>query len=159
MSYRFARGAIATLALCGLLQPATVSAEAASPIRIDSCDVKNINSQTGLGNLYVNGKGYNFFNVTFTNTGTVTAKQIVFQIEFDKSRYVVGDAGSYAPGDQVTHHLRDHGSNVQAFARDGGSGPTACSVLSVTFTDGTSWSAPATALPSPSPTASSRNRL
>jgi hypothetical protein len=156
MFYRFASAAIAALAVRGLLQPATVFAQAASPIRIDSCDVKKLNSQTGLGNLYVNGKGYNFFNVTFTNTGTVTAKQVVFQIEFDKSRYVVGDAGSYAPGDQVTHHLRDHGSNVQAFARDGGSGPTACSVLSVTFGDGTSWNAPASGAPSPSPTASSK---
>jgi hypothetical protein len=156
MFYRFINGAVASLAAWALLQPAAVSAQSASPIRIDSCDVKQINSQTGLGNLYVNGKGYNFFNVTFTNTGTVSAKQIVFQIEFDKSRYVVGDAGSYAPGDQVTHHLRDHGSNVQAFARDGGTGPTACSVLSVTFTDGTSWNAPAAAEPSPTPTARSR---
>lgn len=157
MFYRFAIGAMGALVACALLQPAAVSAQSASPIRIDSCDVQKLNSQTGLGNLYVNGKGYNFFNVTFTNTGNVTAKQIVFQIEFDKSRYVVGDAGSYAPGDQVTHHLRDHGSNVQAFARDGGSGPTVCSVVSVAFTDGTSWNAPAPAAPSPSPTATSRN--
>ena len=96
----------------------------------------------GLGNLFVNGKGYNFFNVTFTNTASEMVKHVVFQIEFDKSRYVVGDAGSFAPAQQVTHRLRDHGKDTHAYARAGGSGPTACSVLSVTFGNGTSWNAP-----------------
>lgn len=144
-------GALAAGAALAVVLPAAGFAQAAPPIRIDSCDVKMVNSQTGLGNLYVNGKGYNFFNVTFTNTGSVAAKKIVFQIEFNKSRYVVGDAGSFAPGDQVTHHLRDRGSDVQAFARtDGSGGPTVCSVLSVDLSDGTSWSAPPTPAPSPS---------
>lgn len=150
---RFANGVIVAAAVVGLLQPGAVSAQSASPIRIDSCDVKKLNSQTGFGNLFVNGKGYNFFNVTFTNTANVTAKRVVFQIEFENSRYVVGDDGSYAAGDQVTHHLRDRGSDVQAFARPGGSGPTVCSVLAVSFGDGTSWSAPTAAMPSPSATA------
>ncbi|HET9392438.1 MAG TPA: hypothetical protein VFO29_02775 [Candidatus Rubrimentiphilum sp.] len=145
MSYRqrLAICAIAVAATLTLLRPDAVTAQSASPIRIDSCDVKKVHTQMGLGNLFVNGKGYNFFNVTFTNTGSVTVKRIQFQIEFDKSRYVVGDAGSFAPAQQVTHRLRDHGSDVHAFARAGGSGPTACSVLEATFSDGTIWKAPA----------------
>jgi hypothetical protein len=116
------------------------------PIRIDSCDVKKLYSQMGLGNLFVNGKGYNFFNVTFTNTAQVPVKRIVFQIEFDKSRYVVGDDGTFQPGVQVTHHLRDQGKDVKAFARTG-TGPTACSVLSATYADGTTWEPPAASSP------------
>ena len=147
MRYRkkFAHCAIAVAAFLAPLRPGAAPAQSASPspIHISSCDVKKVHSQMGLGNLFVNGKGYNFFNVTFTNTASVMAKRVVFQIEFDKSRYVVGDDGSFAPAQQVTHHLRDHGSDVHAFARAGGSGPTACSVLAVTFSDGTSWNAPA----------------
>jgi hypothetical protein len=146
-----AKRAIVVAAALALLQPVAVSADSTSPVRIDSCDVKKLNSQTGIGNLFVNGKAYNFFNVTFTNTAAVAAKRIVFQIDFDKSRYVVGDDGTYAPGDQVTHHLRDHGSDVQASARPGGGGPTQCSVVMVTFVDGTSWNSPAAQAPSPSP--------
>jgi hypothetical protein len=152
MLHRFA-GRLAAAAALAVLAPAAVSAQATSPIRIDSCDVKKVYGQTGIGNLSVNGKGYNFFNITFTNTAKVTANKIVFQIEFETSRYVVGDAGSFAPDGQVTHHLRDHGTDVQPFARTGGSGPTLCSVLSVTFSDGTNWNAPAALESSPQPTA------
>jgi hypothetical protein len=148
---RFAHGAVALAAAFALFQPATVSAKSTGPIHISSCDVKKIYSQTGVNGFSVNGKGYNFFNITFTNTAKVTASKIVFQIEFETSRYVVGDAGSFAPGNQVTHHLRDHGTDVQPFERAGGSGPTVCSVLAVTFSDGTSWKPPVAAVPSPSP--------
>lgn len=134
---RYLKGLAVFLALLG-----AAPMHSASPIHIDSCDVKKVHSQMGLGNLFVNGKGYNFFSVTFTNTGTVPAKRIVFQIEFEKSRYVIGDEGSFAPAQRVTHRLRDHGKDVHAFARAGGSGPTECSVLAVTFSDGSSWKAP-----------------
>lgn len=113
-----------------------------SPIHINSCDVKKLHSQYGLGDLFVKGKGYNFFNVTFTNTSAETVNHVVFQVEFEKSRYVVGDKGTFAPGQEVTHRLRDHGSGVQAFARTG-TGPTECSVLSATFSNGTTWNASA----------------
>jgi len=146
------RAAVAAAAALALLGAGPAAPQSAGPIRIDSCNVKKLYSQTGFGSLYVNGKGYNFFNISFTNTASVAAKRVVFQIEFDTSRYVVGDAGTFAPGEQVTHHLRDHGSDVQAFARPGGSGPTACSVLSASFSDGTTWSAPAAPSPAPSPT-------
>lgn len=131
--------------------PATSAAAATGPIHIDSCNVQKINSQMGFGNLFLNGKGYNFFNITFTNTAQVAVKRIVFQVEFDKSRYVLGDDGTFAPGAQITHHLRDHGKDVHAFAR-AGTGPTVCTVLSATLADGTTWSPPV-ASPAPAPTA------
>ncbi len=131
--------------------PAASAAAVAGPIRIDSCNVQKLNSQMGFGNLFINGKGYNFFNITFTNTAQVAVKRIVFQVEFDKSRYVLGDDGTFAPGAQITHHLRDHGKDVHAFARVG-TGPTVCTVLSATLADGTTWSPPV-ASPAPAPTA------
>ena len=94
----------------------------------------------GLGDLFIKGKGYNFFNITFTNTSTEAAKHIVFQVEFEKSRYTVADAGDFEPGHKITHRLRDHGKDTHAFAREG-TGPTECSVLSVTFKDGKTWGA------------------
>lgn len=134
----FAIAAAGSLAILGAAPPA----EPASPIHIDSCDVKKLHSELGLGSLFIKGKGYNFFNVTFTNTSKETVKHIVFQIEFEKSRYEVSDAGSFAPGEKVTHHLRDHGKDTHAFAR-AGTGPTECSVLAATFSNGESWKAPA----------------
>lgn len=130
--------AIAAVSFLAFFRPDALFAETAPPIHINSCDVKKLHSEYGLGNLFIKGKGYNFFNITFTNTSKEIVKHIVFQIEFEKSRYVVADAGSFAPGQQVTHHLRDHGKDVQAHAR-AGSGPTECSVLAVTFSDGTAW--------------------
>lgn len=115
-------------------------AQTASPIHIDSCDVKKVHSEYGLGSLFVKGKGYNFFNVTFTNTSKETVKHIVFQVEFEKSRYEVTDVGSFTPGEKVTHRLRDHGKDTHAFARTG-TGPTECSVLSATFSNGETWKA------------------
>ncbi len=132
--------AIAVTSSLALLQPALTSAQTAAPIHIDSCDVKKLHSEYGLGSLFIKGKGYNFFNITFTNTSKEIVKHILFQIEFEKSRYVVADAGSFTPGEKVTHHLRDHGKDVQALARTG-SGPTECAVLAVTFADGTDWKA------------------
>lgn len=140
---RLALCAAALAAPLASLLLTVASAQSASPIRIDSCDVKKVHSQLGLGDLFIKGKGYNFFNVTFTNTASEMIKHVVFQVEFDRSRYVVGDAGSFAPAQQVTHRLRDHGKDTHAYARAGGSGPTACSVLEATFSDGTSWKAPA----------------
>jgi hypothetical protein len=114
------------------------------PIRIDSCDVKGLAGQTGMGNLFVNGHDYNFFNITFTNTASVVATDVTFQVDFSKSRYVLDDAGSFAAGGQVTHHLRDHGKSVQALARPAteDTATTQCSVLAVHFADGTSWTRP-----------------
>ena len=129
------------LLLLFLLAVNAAAKTSSSPIHINSCDVKKVHSQYGLGDLFIKGKGYNFFNITFTNTSAELAKHVVFQIEFEKSRYVVGDAGMFEPGQQVTHRLRDHGSDVHAFARTG-TGPTECSVLAVTFGNGTKWSAP-----------------
>ena len=131
-----------TIVFLALTASAAPSAppQPASPIHINSCDVKKLHSQYGLGDLFIKGKGYNFFNVTFTNTSQETVKRIVFQIEFEKSRYEVADAGSFTPGEKVTHRLRDHGKETHAFARTG-TGPTECSVLSATFANGTSWSA------------------
>lgn len=131
-----ATGALATLGA------GPAPAESSSPIHIDSCDVKKLHSHLGLGDLFIKGKGYNFFNITFTNTSKETVKHIVFQIEFEKSRYEVSDAGSFTPGEKVTHHLRDHGKDTHAFARTG-TGPTECSVLAATFANGESWKAPA----------------
>src|SRR5947209_10579442 len=98
--------AIAVTCSLALIHPGLTSEQTAAPIRIDSCDVKKLHSQYGLGDLFFKGKGYNFFNITFTNTSKETVKRISFQIEFEKSRYVVADAGSFAPDQQVTHHLR-----------------------------------------------------
>jgi len=99
-------------------------------------------SQLGSGNLFINGKAYNFFRIGFVNNGSAAADHVVFQIDFDKSRYVIGDTGSYGTGTSVTHTYRDHGSNVTASARPAGETGTVCTVLSVHFTDGTTWTQP-----------------
>ncbi len=111
-----------------------------------------LRSGYGLGGLTLDiGHGYNFFNVSFTNRAKVAATRVVFQIDFNASRYVIADVGSYAPGVTVTHTLRDHGKSVQASARPGGKGPTQCAVLSAHFADGTTWVTPAASAASATP--------
>lgn len=119
--------------------PTSVPSVPAGPIAVTSCDVVKQNSQLGTNNLFMNGKAFNFFKVGFVNNGNATADRIVFQIDFDKSRYVVGDKGTYGPGNSVTHTYRDHGSDVTASARPAGTTGTVCTVLSAHFTDGTTW--------------------
>ncbi len=149
------RTALSALAICGsaLVHPLNAAAAAASPIAsplgpitINSCDIKKVNSAYGMGNLSLAvGKGYNFFTIAFTNNGAVAADDITFQVDFNASRILIGDVGSYAPGVTTTHTLRDKGKSVVASARPGGNGPTVCSVASAHFTDGTTWAAPAPA--------------
>ncbi|HTU82507.1 MAG TPA: hypothetical protein VMF61_10280 [Candidatus Acidoferrales bacterium] len=134
------------VALGQTASPSPPSSQPAGPIAVTTCALLKDYGQVGLGNLYVNGKAYNFFKVGFVNDGHVDADRIVFQIDFAKSRYVIGDDGTYAPGIGVTHVYRDHGKDVVASARPpGNDGSTVCSVLSVRFADGTTWTAPAPA--------------
>jgi hypothetical protein len=137
----FSAALVSALAVVANAVSAQTPAPAAGPIQISSCDVKGIAGETGFGNLFINGHKYNFFNITFTNTAKVAATDVKFQVDFSKSRYVLDDAGSFAPGQQVTHHIRDHGKSVQALARPAGedTSKTQCSVLSATFADGTTW--------------------
>ncbi|MGD1066827.1 MAG: hypothetical protein ABR975_08435 [Vulcanimicrobiaceae bacterium] len=119
------------------------------PVAITSCDDLKERGGYGMGNLTVlGGHAYHFFKLTVVDNGKVAADSLTYQIDFDTSRYVIGDKATFAPGQPVTHTLRDHGSDVVAGKRPGGSGPTVCTLLAAHFTDGTSWVAP-----SPAPSA------
>jgi hypothetical protein len=147
---RLSQGAARVAAISALALGAFVAASPApipsstptGPISIESCDVQTARSGFGMGNVTVFGKGYNFFKIAFTNQTKVPADQLTFQIDFNASRIVIGDVGTFAPGVPTTHTLRDRGSSVVASARPGGTGPTACSVIAAHFTDGTSFTAP-----------------
>ena len=125
---------------------ATATAAPGGPISIaEGCSYKTVYSGIGIGNgVTVNGKGYNFFMVTFTNTGAVAAKKIVFQIDFGKaSRIVIPDVGTFAPGATVHQTFRDKGSEMVFSARPTpNDGSVICTVLSAQFADGTSYAVP-----------------
>jgi hypothetical protein len=135
--------------------PPASSVAAGGPISIASgCSYKTLNSGFGLGNsVTVNGKGYNFFTVTFTNNAKVASDRIVFQIDFGKaSRIVIPDAGTFAPGATVTNTFRDKGKEMVFSARPvPNDGSVICTVLSAHFIDGTTYASPAAPSPSPSP--------
>src|ERR1700722_16736819 len=104
--------AISALALGAFIAaaPAPIpSSTSAGPIAIESCDVQTARSGYGMGNVTVFGKGYNFFKIAFTNQSNVPADQLKFQIDFNASRIVIGDAGTFAPGVPTTHTPRDRG--------------------------------------------------
>lgn len=123
--------------------PAASASPSAGPIAVTSCTLQTAHNQMGFGNLFVNGKAMKFFKVGYVNNGHVAADRLVVQVEFAKSRYVIGDTASFAPGVEVTHTYRDHGRDVKASARPAGSGEgTTCEVLSAHFADGTIWQAP-----------------
>ena len=130
-------------------------AASAAPITIaDGCSYKTLSSGMNFGGpVTVNGKGYNFFNVAFTNTAAVTADTVVFQIDFGKaSRIVIPDVGSFAPGATMKQTFRDKGKEMVFSERPApNDGSVICTVLSAHFVDGTSWTAPSAPAASPAP--------
>ena len=134
---------IVSLVFLAVTTPAVSASPPAGPIAITSCVLQTAHNQMGFGNLFVNGKAMNFFKVGYVNNGHVAADRLVVQVDFSKSRYVIGDTATFAPGVEVTHTYRDHGRDVQASARPANAGEgTACEVLSAHFVDGTTWQAP-----------------
>ena len=105
------------------------------------------------GPVTVNGKGYNFFTVKFTNTAAAAATKIVFQIDFGKaSRIVIPDVGTFAPGTTIEQTLRDKGKDMIFGARPTpNDGSVICTVLSAQFADGTTYASPLAATSSPTP--------
>jgi hypothetical protein len=133
----------------------TPAAPAAAPIAIaDGCSYKTLSSGMGFGGpITVNGKGYNFFTVKFTNTAAVAATKIVFQIDFGKaSRIVIPDVGTFAPGDTIEQTFRDKGKDMIFGARPTpNDGSVICTVLSAQFSDGTTYASPLATTASPTP--------
>jgi hypothetical protein len=131
---------------------ASAAAPAAPPIAIaEGCSYKSVYSGMNFGGpLTINGKGYNFFTVKFTNSAAVAATQIVFQIDFGKaSRIVIPDVGTFAPGATVQQTFRDKGKEMVFSARPTpNDGSVICTVLSAQFADGTTYTAPAVPPPS-----------
>jgi hypothetical protein len=115
-----------------------------NPISIaPGCSYKTVYSGIGIGGgVEVNGKGYNFFMVTFTNNDAVAAKKIVFQIDFGKaSRIVIPDVGTFAPGATIHQTFRDKGSGMIFSKRPvPNDGSVICTVLSAQFADGSTYS-------------------
>jgi hypothetical protein len=106
------------------------------------------------GNTELNiGHGYNFFTVKFTNNAAVAANKIVFQIDFAKaSRIVIPDVGTFAPGATTNTTFRDNGKQMVFSARPTpNDGSVICTVLSATFTDGTTYTAPIAPAPAATP--------
>jgi hypothetical protein len=139
------------VSLLSALSAPTLAEAATPPISIaDGCSYKTVSSGMGFGGpLTVNGKGYNFFMVTFTNEAAVAAKEIVFQIDFGKaSRIVIPDAGTFAPGATMHQTFRDKGKEMVFSARPTpNDGSVICTVLSAQFADGTSYVSPLAAAP------------
>ena len=105
------------------------------------------------GPVTINGKGYNFFTVKFTNTAAVAVTKITFQIDFAKaSRIVIPDVGTFAPGATVEQTFRDKGKEMIFAARPTpNDGSVICTVLSAQFADGTTYSSPLATMASPTP--------
>jgi hypothetical protein len=135
--------------------PVTSAAPTAAPIAIaDGCSYKTVSSSMGFGGpVTVNGKGYNFFTVKFTNTAAVVATKIVFQIDFGKaSRIVIPDVGTFAPNDTIEQTFRDKGKDMLFSARPmPNDGSVICTVLSAQFADGTTYASPLATMASPAP--------
>jgi hypothetical protein len=138
-----------------LAQAATPGTTATAPIAIsDGCSYKTLSSGMNFGGpITVNGKGYNFFTVKFTNTAAVTATKIVFQIDFGKaSRIVIPDVGTFAPGDTIQQTFRDKGKDMIFGERPTpNDGSVICTVLSAQFSDGTTYTSPLAPTASPAP--------
>ncbi len=151
-----ANGAAATTAAPSpTATPNSAMSGSSGPISIaDGCSYKTLRSGMNFGGpATIFGKGYNFFDVTFTNNSAVAADRIVFQIDFAKaSRIVIPDVGTFAPGATIKQTFRDKGKEMVFSARPTpNDGSVICTVVSAHFVDNTSYTNPQAATPTSTP--------
>ena len=116
--------------LLAALAPVAQSQAAGSPIRITQCFITTPKAMS---------KKASGTQIDYTNMGPKTASHITFAVKYRNSettylRKVIDD-GTFAPGSPIIHHFPLYNDVTY-----GGKTAT-CSVVSVTWADGTKWMA------------------
>jgi hypothetical protein len=128
---------ISTLAAVGgalTLAASSPAAAAASPVSVVSCDYSSM--QGSGGNLIPATAPFQTSNlrVTFVNGAPLAATHVRFAVGYDGRTQIIEDTGTFSSGTPVTQDFIPS-ANLRY------NGSATCSVQSVTFSDGSTWSA------------------
>lgn len=106
---------------------------AAPPVSVVSCDITSLQ---GDGILFVPETppiSTSSLRITFVNNGPLTATDVHFAVRYDNSTQIVDESGTFSSGTAI---VRDFTPSTDLYYN----GSAACSVQSVTFSDGSTWS-------------------
>jgi hypothetical protein len=104
---------------------------ATSPVSVVACDYFTIGSAASLPELTPFQTGN--LRITFVNQAPQAATHVRFAVRYADRTQVVDEAGTFSSGTPITQDFAPAGN-----AAYGGSAAE-CSVLSVTFVDGSTW--------------------
>jgi len=99
-----------------------------NPIDIAACAVDPIVTQTS-GDVSTSETIGTQIHITFINHGSQPVSSVAFAVEEDGTTATIVDRGTFAPGIPISHYWRGERTL----------GQVSCSVNSVLFADGTSW--------------------
>jgi hypothetical protein len=105
---------------------------AAPPVSVVSCDYTSLQ---GDGVLFVPETAPIVTSnvlLTFVNNAPLTATDVHFAVRYDNSTQIVDETGTFSSGTPIT---RDFTPSTDLYYN----GSAACSVQSVTFSDGSTW--------------------
>jgi hypothetical protein len=127
--------AAAAIAVLGtpLAASAQQTAYSVSPVAVAACNISSASHSIGVPSFASFDVSEHYLNVNFVNNGKVPATNVTFVIDDGSSPAQIVDRGSFTPGVQIAHQIRE------AYASN--EGPAKCSVADVQFADGTSWHA------------------
>jgi hypothetical protein len=128
---------ISTLAAAGgalTLAASSPAAAAVPPVSVVSCDYSSM--QGSGGNLIPATAPFQTSNVrvTFVNNAALAATDVRFAVGYDGRTQIIEDRGTFSSGTPITQNFIPS-ANLRY------NGSATCSVQSVTYSDGSTWSA------------------
>jgi hypothetical protein len=114
------------------LAAASPAAAAVPPVSVVSCDYGSLQ---GTGGMLVPATApfqTSNLRISFKNQAPIAATDVVFAVGYDGRTQIVEDAGTFSQGTQITQ-------DFMPLANLHYNGSAACSVQSVTFSDGSTW--------------------
>ena len=116
----------------GVLMLAAGSPAAVPPVSISACDY---NTVAGASSLLTPGSPpfrVSNLRITFVNRAPVTATNVRFEVRYGPRTQIIEEAGRFSSGNPITENFTPS-TNPEY------DGSAACSVQSVTFSDGSIW--------------------
>jgi hypothetical protein len=112
--------------------PAFAATAPVSPISISSCDYENVPSATADGDLGPAPIYARNLRITFANESPVTATDVRFGVQYAHRSQVVDTTGTFSTGASIAKDFDPATAPMY-------NGSAACTVQSVTFSDGSTW--------------------
>jgi hypothetical protein len=124
--------AVAGIAGALTLAAGSPAAAANPPVSVVSCGYNSLGGSAALSIPESPPVQTSNLRISFTNQAPLAATDVVFAVGYDGRMQLVEDAGTFSHGAQITHDFTPS-ENLRY------NGSAACSVQSVTFSDGSTW--------------------